>query len=72
MSIKTPADLSKAVTTVLAICRDEESLSKLDPSELATLLRSASEVSANVAMHNMAMMNMANILNRSGGGGSVQ
>ena len=67
MSIKTPADLSKAVTSVLALCRDEESLAGLDPSELSTLLRSASEVCANVAMHNLAMMNMANILNRSGG-----
>ena len=62
MAAKMPTDVAKAATTILALCRDEESLAGFDPAELAVALRAASEICNNVAIHNLAMINVANIM----------
>lgn len=62
MSIKEPTDLAKKATVVLDLCRGEPSLQGLDHTEMATMLRTAANVYAEMAAHNLTMMNIANIL----------
>lgn len=62
MNIEKPADLSRAATAVLTLCRAQGGLKDLDASELSTVLRTASDVCTQMAAHNTSMLLLANLL----------
>lgn len=62
MAIEKPADLSRAATAVLTLCRAQDNLKGLDHAELATTLRAAADVCTQLMAHNVSMVHIANLL----------
>lgn len=60
------ADLTRRATSVLTLCRMEESLKALDHLELATVLRTAADACTEIAAHNLALINFANMMKNGG------
>ena len=62
MSIEKLADLSRAVTAVLTLCRAQDGLKDFDAAELATVLMTAGGVCTQMAAHNTSMVILANLI----------
>lgn len=62
MKIIEPENLAALSAFAIRECRKDPELVALDPMELATVLRTAADACTELAAHNVALINLANIL----------